>query len=71
LQDADGFKKIYVPKDQILTEEQVYGARKQSFNGDKKKDGASNYFYRQKSPKGEKLGEGGDAKPEVVEEKKS
>lgn len=43
--DQDGFKKIYIPKDQILTEEQVYGKRKQSFSNDPKK-GQQSYFYR-------------------------
>jgi hypothetical protein len=62
VQDSEGFKKIYVPKDQIFTEEQVYGAKNKShFANDKKKgDGPSGYFYRQKSPKGEKEKEDGD-----------
>lgn len=47
IQDAEGFKKIYVPKDQILTEEQIYGSNHKS-NGDKKDGKPQAYFYRQK-----------------------
>lgn len=48
ISDSEGFNKIYVPKDRILTEEQVYGsARKTSFHADKK-EGTTKYFYREK-----------------------
>ena len=49
--DSEGFKQIYIPKDQILTEDQVFQGSK--FKDDKKK-GAAGYFYRAKSPENKK-----------------
>ena len=41
--DTDGFKQIYVPKDQILSENQVFS------NKSNKKDGSGkSYIYREK-----------------------
>ena len=45
--DSDGFKQIYVPKDRILTEEHAHRYSKEF---EKRKDGASGYFFRAKSP---------------------
>jgi hypothetical protein len=54
--DNEGFKQIYVPKDQILTEDQVFHASSSRFGKDDKgkkglkdKD-AKGYYYRAKSP---------------------
>lgn len=47
--DSEGFRQIYVPKDQILTEDQVFHNQSRQFKDEKKK-GAAGYFYRAKSP---------------------
>ena len=51
--DTDGFKQIYVPKDQILTEQQVFHNGNSRFGKDKRSprnsSGTKGYFYRAKS----------------------
>jgi len=51
--DTDGFKQIYVPKDQILTEQQVFRNGNSRFGKDKRSprnsSGTKGYFYRAKS----------------------
>jgi hypothetical protein len=59
IHDSEGFRKIYVPKDQILTEDQVFpSGRNSNFNNEKKKGDGQTYFYRAKSPKNKETEEG-------------
>jgi len=50
--DSEGFRQIYVPKDQILSEEQVFshGKRDEKARAAKGQEGPAGYFYRAKSP---------------------
>jgi hypothetical protein len=53
--DNEGFKQIYVPKDQILTEDQVFHHGSSRFgkdkDGKKRRDSQSKgYYYKAKSP---------------------
>mmetsp|Transcript_11697 Transcript_11697/g.17745 ORF Transcript_11697/g.17745 Transcript_11697/m.17745 type:complete len:351 (-) Transcript_11697:38-1090(-) len=56
--DSEGFKQVYIPKDQILTEEQVFknGKRGDDWKTQKESNRGGRqqkYFYRAKSPKKE------------------